>query len=71
MCTIFSTVNAWAADFSVDGLCYDIISANTVQVVKPTSGKYTGDITIPERVIYDEQTYKVVAIGDNAFQGAN
>ena len=71
MSAIFFTANAWAADFSVDGLCYDIISANTVQVVKPTSGKYTGDITIPERVIYDEQTYKVVAIGDNAFQGAN
>ena len=71
MCTILFTANSWAADFSVDGLCYDIISANTVQVVKPTSGKYTGDITILERVIYDEQTYKVVAIGDNAFQGAN
>ncbi len=71
MSAIFFTANAWATDFSVDGLCYDIISANTVQVVKPTSGKYTGDITIPERVIYDEQTYKVVAIGDNAFQGAN
>ena len=59
-----------AEEFEVDGIYYSTLTSNTVQVVKPTSGKYTGDITIPATV-YNGQTYQVVAIGDYAFQGAN
>ena len=62
---------SWAADFSVDGLYYSITSANTVQVVKPTEGKYSGDITIPERVTYNAKSYRVNAIGASAFQAAS
>ncbi len=71
MCAVVSNANAWAADFSVDGLYYNITSANTVQVVKPTSGKYSGDITIPERVTYNDASYRVNSIGPNAFQAAS
>ena len=71
MCAVVFNANAWAADFSVDGLYYNITSANTVQVVKPTSGKYSGDITIPERVTYNDASYRVNSIGPNAFQAAS
>ncbi len=71
MCAVVFNANAWAADFSVDGLYYNITSANTVQVVKPTSGKYTGDITIPERVTYNDASYRVNSIGPSAFQAAS
>ena len=69
--SVLMTVSAMAANFSVGGLYYSITSDNTVQVVAPTTGKYTGDITIPETVTYNATTYRVTAIGDDAFKGAN
>ncbi len=69
--SVLMSVSAMAADFSVDGLYYSITSANTVQVVAPTTGKYTGAITIPETVTYNATIYRVTAIGDDAFKGAN
>ena len=69
--SVLVSVSAMAANFSVGGLYYSITSANTVQVVAPTTGNYTGAITIPEKVIYNATTYRVTAIGDDAFKGAN
>ena len=63
-----------AEEFSnvkIGDLYYTTIAANKVKVVKPTSGTYTGDITIPASVTYNEKTYKVSAIGDYAFQGCS
>ena len=60
-----------AEEFEVDGIYYSTLTSNTVQVVAPTTGKYTGAITIPEIVTYNATTYRVTAIGDYAFQGAN
>ena len=68
--TTLLSVYAKAEDFVVDGLYYSTLTENTVQVVKPTSGKYEGDIIIPESVIYNGSKYKVTAIGDYAFQAA-
>ena len=36
---VLMSVSAMAANFSVGGLYYSITSANTVQVVAPTTGK--------------------------------
>ena len=69
--TTLLSVYAKAEDFVVDGLYYSTLTENTVQVVKPTSGKYEGDITIPEKVTHNGTKYKVRAIGDNAFQGSS
>ena len=69
--SVLVSVSTMAANFSVGGLYYSITSANTVQVVAPTTGKYTGAITIPEIVTYNATTYRVTAIGDDAFKGAN
>ena len=65
------TVSVMATDFVADGLYFSTLTDNTVQVVKPTEGKYVGDIVIPSSVEYDSQTYEVTAIGDNAFQAAS
>ena len=62
---------AMAEDFSYDGLYYSTLTYNTVAVVKPTEGKYEGDITIPETVTYGIIRYRVTAIGDGAFQNAS
>ena len=59
-----------ADDFVEGGLYYSTLSDITVEVVKPTSGKYEGNITIPESVIHDGTKYWVTAIGDKAFQAA-
>ena len=64
------SVSAMAENFSVDGIYYSTLSENTVQVVAPTLGKYTGAIVIPEKVTYNATTYKVTAIGNDAFKGA-
>lgn len=59
---------ATASDFIVDGIDYNISSADDKTVVVTwSSSKYTGDIVIPEAVSYDGVTYKVVGIGDFAF----
>ena len=62
---------ALAESFTVEGLRYNTLSATTVEVVKPESGKYSGDITIPAVVTHNETTYRITAIGDNAFQGGS
>ena len=62
---------AMAEDFSEGGLYYSTLTNNTVKVVKPTSGMYSGNITIPETVTYNGTKYKVTAIGNNAFQGSS
>lgn len=56
-----------AASFTTGGLSYNIISASgrTVEVTKNTY--YQGDIVIPPSVSYGGKSYKVVAIGDMAF----
>ena len=62
---------ASAESFTVEGLRYNTLSATTVEVVKPESGKYSGEITIPNKVIHHGDAYQVTAIGDYAFQGAS
>lgn len=55
---------AVAANFVVDGIAYNQLGDNTVEV---TRDSYSGSITIPDEVIYQDQPYQVVAIGDSAF----
>ena len=57
--------NSLAYDFEVDGLCYNILTSNTVEVTGGSS--YSGTIQIPEKVINNGIEYTVTAIGDNAF----
>ena len=58
------TVNAY--DFVVDGICYNIISNNTVEVTQKWDS-YSGEIVIPSIVTYGGTSYSVTGIGAQAF----
>ncbi len=61
---------AAAHDFEVDGIFYNIINDNEVAVTYETSPvipSYSGDVVIPETVIYNGTTYPVTAIDNQAF----
>ena len=63
----FYAINAQC--FNVDGINYNITNSTekTVSVEEKYSGKYTGDIVIPESVTYNGTTYNVTSVGVNAF----
>ncbi len=60
---------AFAYDFEVDGLCYNITSQDkkTVELTYKIGSRYEGDVTIPSSVAYEGNTYAVTAIGRHAF----
>lgn len=64
------SITAFAADFEVDGISYNILSTDehTCEVTS-NSSNYAGDIVIPSEVAYDNATWTVTRIGDEAFNG--
>ncbi len=78
--TLFS-ISTWAGNgIEVDGIYYNF-SDDTLEATVTCSGNegvgasatndYTGDIVIPETVVYEGKTYTVTAIGDYAFHGTS
>ena len=68
--TIFcSSLAAYAYDFQVNGIYYNITSSNTVEVTyKDTNyNSYSGSVTIQSNVTRNGKTYTVTAIGNYAF----
>ena len=69
---LLSVVPAYAADkVQIGNLYYYLNSLNssykTATVTNPSSGKYSGNITIPSTVTYQSNTYSVTSIGKWAF----
>lgn len=60
---------ATAADFEVDGISYNIIGDNEVEVTSRDTDKYAGEVVIPATVVNDGTTYQVTRIGWRAFYG--
>ena len=63
----------WAYDFQVDGIYYNITSNTVPYTVEVTYrdanlNSYSGNITIPNTVVYNRKTYSVTSIGEKAFQ---
>lgn len=58
------TVNA--ADFTVDGINYNVLSF-TDFTCEVTTGDYEGNIVIPSEVTYNSKVLKVTCIGEKAF----
>ncbi len=54
-----------AATFTVDGVSYSVISGTST--VEVSSGNYSGDIVIPEKVVNNDVEYTVARIGNSAF----
>ncbi len=73
---VLMSTSLFAADFTVNGIHYNILSAadKTVAVTfegssySTVANEYTGDVTIPATVQYGGYTYNVTAIGNNAFR---
>jgi len=71
LAALLTPVQVAAETFEVDGIYYSTLTESTVEVVAPTNDtKYSGDVTIPISVNYEGDSYLVVGIGDQAFQGA-
>ncbi len=70
---LFACQTAWAYDFAVDGIYYNITSRTeplTVEVTYKTydGNSYTGAVVIPNSVTYDGNVYNVTCIGEDAFE---
>ena len=53
--------------FEIDGINYNLYSPDEAIVVAKSSGKYSGDIVIPESVEHEGTAYSVTSIGYRAF----
>jgi hypothetical protein len=70
---LFATTALWAEDFDVDGIYYNILTDNEVEVTYRglyyySYDEYAGSVTIPVTVTYNGTTYSVTSIGDYAFR---
>ena len=51
----------------IEGIYYNLNAENQVAQVTRNPNKYSGEITIPKSVIYEDVTYSVISIGQDAF----
>lgn len=67
---ILVNIPAYAYDFQSNGIYYNVIGDNEVEVTKGDN-KYRGDVVLPASVFYDNVPYTVVCIGGNAFNNCS
>ena len=60
-----------AYDAQIDGIYYDFSGENATVTSGTSYDKYSGDIVIPESVIYNGGVYRVTYIGEYAFDGCS
>ena len=68
---LYAIVDSSAYDFEKDGIYYAIKSADNLEVKVVSKAEFTtsysGDVTIPESVEHEGNTYRVTEIFINAF----
>lgn len=65
---LFACSTAKAYDAEIDGIYYNFYGDEAEVTYENTSfNSYSGDIVIPESFIYNEKTYTVTSIGEEAF----
>ena len=58
-----------AVEVEIDGINYDlVVKAKQATVIAKSSGKYSGEVVIPESVEHGGTAYSVTSIGDCAFE---
>ncbi len=75
MAMLSGGLSAFAYDFEVDGIYYNITDENTKTIELTYQGssygefsnEYSGSVNIPSSVTYNGTTYSVTSIGDDAF----
>ena len=63
---LFATTCLWAYDFEVNGIYYNYLDGNNVEVTYNNSinaEKYSGEVIIPSTITYNRTTYNVTSIG--------
>ena len=77
---LLCSITTIAHDFEADGIYYNITSSEdlTVEVTyrgddsyNSYSNEYTGEVSIPENIAYNGNTYSVIRIGEGAFYGCS
>ena len=76
-----ASLSATAHDFEVEGIYYNITSTSSEDLTVAVtfrgyyfdnySDEYSGEVSIPETVVYNEKTYRVTSIGDETFYGCS
>ena len=64
---VVCSLTATAYDFMVDGIYYNIIGENEVEVTYNDSVKYQGEVIVPATVTQDGVVYHVTMVGRKAF----
>ncbi|MBO6118293.1 MAG: leucine-rich repeat domain-containing protein [Bacteroidales bacterium] len=64
---LLAGLGAKAYDFKVGGIYYNITSDSTVAIDRGGYASYSGVVTIPTSVKYNNKTYSVTSIGYGAF----
>jgi hypothetical protein len=70
---LFVASSVWAYDFEVDGIYYNIITENEVEVTSSewAARDYYGNIIIPTSIVYNGIMYNVTSIGYEAMYGCS
>ena len=62
------SVNAFTGEAEIDGINYKIVTkSKTAEVIQKSSG-YSGDIVIPQTIVYEGVTCEVISINNDAFR---
>ena len=70
---LLATTSLWAHDFEVDGIYYNYLDGNNVEVTYRGSysdqydNEYSGAVSIPSTITYNGTTYSVISIGNKSF----
>lgn len=67
--SFLAAIAVHAQDFKVDSLNYSKNSGDTSVSMARQSVTLSGDVEIPDTVVYKNEKYAVTSIGDNAFSG--
>ena len=75
---LWGALSAWAHDAEVDGIFYNLDADNKTATVTykgnyeySYDNEYSGDVVIPETVIYNGITYSVTSVGEWCFYGCS
>ena len=61
-----------AVEVEIDGINYELVAkAKQATVIAKSSGKYSGEVVIPESVEFNGISHSVTSIGDNAFDSCS
>ncbi len=63
---VFICTELFAYDFKVDGIYYNFLGGDSVEVASCDNSNYY--VTIPDTVSYNNNTYRITSIGEEAFR---